>query len=288
MRFFALLWALGTPAQALSNPWTQAKTPAQGPAEAIGGYSAGCLRGALELSSSPLLQPMRPSRRRAFGHPELIAMIFDAAQKAAAKDFGTLLVGDISQPRGGPTTSLHASHQLGLDVDIWYWQPPKGATLSDEDREKLSAPNMVVPVFEGLSKNWRPETIELLKIFAQEDRVQRILVDPVIKREACKAAPGQAWVGKLRPWWGHDDHFHVRIRCPDSGSPQCEPQETVPPGDGCDGSLAEWFSPENRRHGRERAEHPPVSQMPALPPRCEEVLYWRPSGPHPHGFWIEP
>lgn len=283
-----MLWAMAASAQPVHNPWTSVKTPARGPAESIGGYSAGCLRGGLELAESPLYQAMRPSRLRKFGHPEVLALVEAAARKAADKGFGPLLIGDISQPRGGPTTSMHASHQIGLDLDVWYWQPPKGTALSDAERETFSAPNMVVPIFDKPSAHWRPEILELLKIFASEEGVQRMLVNPVIKREACKTAPGESWVGKLRPWWGHDDHFHVRIRCPKQGSAQCDPQEAVPPGDGCDGSLDEWFSSENRRRGRERADKPPISQMPVLPPRCEEVLYQRPIGTRPRGFWIEP
>jgi penicillin-insensitive murein endopeptidase len=48
----------------------------------------------------------------------------------------------------------------------------------------------------------------------------------------CKQAPGEAWVGKLRPWVGHFSHFHVRLRCP-ANSPDCQSQAPIPPGNGC-------------------------------------------------------
>jgi hypothetical protein len=46
-----------------------------------------------------------------------------------ARDIGWgkgLYIGDISQPRGGPMTSGHASHQIGLDADIWMLPPRSG------------------------------------------------------------------------------------------------------------------------------------------------------------------
>ena len=48
------------------------------------------------------------------------------------------LVGDISQPRGGPMFTGHASHQIGLDADVWL-TPMPDRTLSRAERESMPA-----------------------------------------------------------------------------------------------------------------------------------------------------
>ena len=49
----------------------------------------------------------------------------------------------------------------------------------------------------------------------------------------CNNATGdRSWLNKIRPWYGHHYHFHVRLRCP-AGSVGCENQAPPPAGDGC-------------------------------------------------------
>src|SRR6516165_2279694 len=51
---------------------------------------------------------------------ELIYFLEGLGTKVAnAGTWRGLLVGDISQPRGGPMITGHDSHQVGLDADIW-------------------------------------------------------------------------------------------------------------------------------------------------------------------------
>jgi penicillin-insensitive murein endopeptidase len=265
---------IGFPESVPENPWRRVGIPAPGKAESIGFYSAGCLRGASELTEDIGILLMRPSRRRMFGHPDLLGFVTGLSARAAGAGLGKLLVGDVAQPRGGPTLSGHASHQTGLDVDIWFQTLPSGSTLTPEQKESMSAPNMVVPDFERLDpQSWRPQTIDLLRLAAKSPRIDRIFVNPVIKREACRLHRGEAWLGRLRPWWGHDDHFHARLNCPD-GDKACRTEEDpVPPGDGCDATLDYWFTREMKeRARRERTEPPPTPRMPVLPGACAKVL----------------
>jgi penicillin-insensitive murein DD-endopeptidase len=256
----------GSPA----NPWRSVKTPSRGPALSIGGYSAGCLKGALPMPESSEYLLMRPSRNRHYAHPDLVRVLSNAA--AQAKAFGLLTIGDLAMPRGGPTMTGHMSHQNGLDADVWYWLPKPGTTLSREERETISAPNVVIPEFIDVNKKtWNPKAVEVLKFVAEQPETERILVNPVVKREACRAYGGKDWVGKLRPFWGHDDHFHMRLRCP-AGDAACKAQEPPPPGDGCGAELAEWFTEERRREGREQRGQPTPPKMPVLPELCAEVL----------------
>src|SRR5262249_11949985 len=92
---------------------------------AIGFYSRGCLAGAVPLPiTGPHWQIMRVSRNRYWGHPELIELLQRLSDKATNVGWPGLLVGDIGQPRGGPMLTGHASHQIGLDADIWLTPMP--------------------------------------------------------------------------------------------------------------------------------------------------------------------
>ena len=96
----------------------------------IGFYSRGCLAGGEQLPiNGSHWQVMRLSRNRNWGHPRLVAFLKKFAPKAAAAaGWPGLLIGDMSQPRGGPMLTGHASHQIGLDADVWLTPAP--ATLS--------------------------------------------------------------------------------------------------------------------------------------------------------------
>lgn len=262
-------------ADAISMRWHEVRRPAPGPAESIGGYSAGCVRGAQALAQQgPGYQVMRPSRRRNFGHPALVEYLRKLG--AGAKDAGlTVLIGDLGQARGGPAPSGHASHQTGLDVDIWYWAPADANVrlLSRREREQLAARSVVDEKAKLMDGEQVTRVESLLSLAARDARVARIFVHPVIKDTLCKRNyPDRSFLNKLRPWWGHDDHFHVRLECP-IDSKQCEAQGKVEAGDGC-AEVATWLTPEalaarEKEHARYKAK---VGAVPKLPEACEALL----------------
>src|SRR3954468_3138675 len=101
--------------------------------EVIGSYSRGCLRGAVELpATGPGWEVMRTSRNRNWGHPSLIAFVERLAAETRRAGGPGILVGDMAQPRGGPLRYGHASHQIGLDVDVWLTPPPNRILTPDE------------------------------------------------------------------------------------------------------------------------------------------------------------
>src|SRR5262249_13916925 len=151
-------------------------------------------------------QVMRISRRRFYGHPRLIQGIEAIGKEVDKKQLGTLLIGDLAQPRGGPFVGGHASHQNGLDADIWFMQPEKGQLFDLNDRETLSA--------RSIEKTWTDRERFVLKIVSERPEIERIFVAAWIKKDLCQHFPGQSWLNKIRPWWGHDDHFHIRMGCP--------------------------------------------------------------------------
>ena len=250
-------------------------TPAEMAPAPVGGYAAGCLAGAVELpETGPGWQAMRLTRNRNWGHPDLVAFIERLGAGANAIGWPRLYVGDISQPRGGPMPSGHRSHQIGLDADIWLLRP-QARLLTPAEREEIGSPTVVAADRRRVNGAWTAAHHALLKAAAQDPGVARIFVNAAIKRELCDAEPPGAdrgWLAKVRPWWGHDSHFHVRLNCP-AGAAGCVAQDPVPPGDGCDASLAWWFSDEalNPKPGPAAPPRPELT-MADLPPSCAAVL----------------
>ena len=206
---------------------------AQAPAP-HGGYAKGCIAGATTLpETGPTWQAMRLSRNRNWGHPETIDMIETLSRKAAAQPgWNGLYVGDISQPRGGPMISGHRSHQMGLDADIWL-KPADNLALSRTQRENISSISMRRSNGAYTNSSWTRAHHEIVKAAAQDPRTARIFIFPGAKVQMCKDEKGdRSWLRKVRPWYGHHYHFHVRLNCP-SNTAGCQPQAAPPPGDGC-------------------------------------------------------
>src|SRR3954452_13928670 len=208
--------------------------PAPLEARAIGFYSRGCLAGAKALPiNGQTWQVMRLSRNRNWGHPELIQFLERLADKVPkVSGWPGLLVGGISQPRGGPMLTGHASHQLGLDADIWL-TPMPARELTRHEREEMSATMVVAKDRRDVDPEiWTRDHTAVIKAAAEDRKVERILVNAAIKKALCREAGNdRAWLHKVRPYWGHDYHFHVRIGCP-GGSAECRPQDPPPGTDG--------------------------------------------------------
>ena len=274
LRTLAVLLALAAPAAAETAmaAFSRPSTPSPHPPHSIGQPAKGCLAGGVALpETGPTWQAMRLSRNHFWGNPMMIGFIEDMSRNAVAVGWRGLYVGDIAQPRGGPVKG-HASHQTGLDVDVWYTPPPR-LDLGRGDRERLSAID-VSPDRRTLNNLWTPSHEALLKAVAQDPRVNRIFVAGPIKIAMCANAPdgNRAWLGRIRPWWGHSDHFHVRLNCP-RGVPGCVPPEAVPPGDGC--ADATWWVTEALQPPDPNAPKPPPKPpltLADLPTQCREVL----------------
>src|SRR3954447_7614780 len=218
--------------------------PAAMPTHVIGFYAKGCIAGAEGLPiNGETWQVMRLSRNRYFAHPDMVALVKRLAM-TAKKDAGWngILVGDMSQPRGGPMLTGHASHQVGLDADIWLTPMPK-TPLSREEREEMSATMVVAPDRKDVDpKVWTHGHFAVIKSAAEDPKVERIFVNAAIKKALCReAGKDRAFLHKVRPWWGHDYHFHVRMAC-QPGSPDCKAQDPAGEAEGCGHDLDWWFS----------------------------------------------
>ncbi len=254
--------------------WAAVRAPKRGPARSIGGYSAGCVQGAEALPpEGPGFEVLHLSRHRYFGHPALVRFVKRLALAAQKHQLPMLLIGDLGQARGGPTPSDHGSHQSGLDVDVSYARPAaaKAQAISRSERDGLKFPVVFDLESRAMTDLWSSDVAELLELAASDPAVDRIFVNAGIKREMCLQRRGAPWIAKLRPWWGHNDHFHVRLHCP-ADSPECRAQPPVPVGDGCDESLQWWFSDAAIASLRDKRKAPPKPARRWLPGECRAVL----------------
>lgn len=244
-------------------------------ARSIGWYAKGCLAGGKAIPiDGPGWQVMRLSRNRNWGHPDLVALLERLAKESTkAKEWPGLLVGDMSQPRGGPMISGHASHQVGLDADIWL-TPMPDRTLTKREREDMSAVSMLKNAGEVNSAVFGEGQVKLIKRAASYSKVERILVHPAIKKALCESADknDRTWLNKVRPYFGHFYHFHLRIGCP-AGSSNCQAQPPIPGGDSCGAELTDWLkrvAPKPKPKPPVTAEKPPTK--PSKPPAKKPEL----------------
>jgi penicillin-insensitive murein DD-endopeptidase len=235
----------------------------------------GCLAGAVALPiNGKTWQVMRLSRDRNWGHLDLIRFLERFADKVPQLGWPGLLVGDISQPRGGPMLTGHTSHQIGLDADIWL-TPMPNHELSREEREEISATSVVAADGKDVDPGvWTPAHVAVIRAAAEDPQVERIFVNAAIRKALCRdAGPSRAWLYKVRPWWNHTYHFHVRIRCP-ADNADCHGQPEVSGGEGCGKELDWWFTEAVLHPKPQPPPGPPKPRITLadLPAACRKVL----------------
>ncbi len=246
-----------------------ARAPLAGPLRIIGGpATGGCIAGAVSLPDHGTgFETIHLDRSAFFGAPQTIARLEQLGQEAAAAGLPPLLVEDISRPRGGPLPGGHVSHQIGLDADVGLDMRPR-AMLDAAQRESVVLASLVRPDRRGVEPDvWSPRVATLLHLAAGLPDVDRILVNPAIKKQLCETTTGdRSWLRLIRPWYGHAAHMHIRFRCP-SGQAECVQAAPPPPGDGCDATLQWWFDQLNAPPKPAAPYHPPP-----LPAACRGIL----------------
>ena len=179
----------------------------------------------------------------------------------------------------------HASHQAGLDADVWL-TPMPNRRLSRKEREQLSATSMLARRSNGKLTNQKIDKQRftkahagIIRTAARYGNVERIFVHPTIKRALCQQYPNKPkWLGKVRAQFGHHYHFHIRIGCP-AGSPGCKRQRAVP-SFGCDKATMDyWFKVAYGPRRKPKKGAKPVKRKPKrqirladLPRQCRVVL----------------
>jgi penicillin-insensitive murein endopeptidase len=256
------------------------KLPLNMQARAIGSYAKGCLSGAKALPvTGPAWQAMRTSRNRNWAHPNLVKLVEKLASESRESDgWNGLLVGDLSQPRGGPMLTGHASHQIGLDADVWF-TPMPDRILTEKERETFTPIEMVKDRSHLNRDNWSESRARLIRRAASYPEVARIFVHPPIKAELCKWAKGdRSWLAKVRPYYNHTYHFHIRMKCP-PGFAGCKNQAPAAPkdGTGCGEEMAYWmgdipWKPKKRDPNAKPVKPAPALTLAGLPAECRAVV----------------
>jgi penicillin-insensitive murein DD-endopeptidase len=244
--------------------------PAPLAARAIGSYARGCLAGGVSLPiNGPDWQVMRLSRNRNWGTPQLLDYLERLASDAKALDgWPGLLVGDMAQPRGGPMITGHSSHQIGLDADIWL-TPMPDRILTPQEREDITATSMLKDPFNVDPARFTSLQVKLIERAASYPQVARIFVHPAIKKALCQqAGKDRAWLGKVRPWWGHFYHFHIRLKCP-PGMTTCQNQKPPTGDDGCGTELSNWYKMLRKAEIATARPIPPPGAKP--PPKKKQI-----------------
>lgn len=272
LKFSLILTALFTLNVALAAPedWQKIKRPVpsnNGKAEPVGSYSNGCIIGSQALpAKGDGYQVIRLNRNRYYGHPDMVNYLKRLGSQVKNANMPTMLVGDIAMPAGGRFLTGHASHQMGLDADIWL----RMGAMSDQDALNSDGKGLLVVNRSAQrvdEKVWNNHHFNLIKMAAKDPQVSRIFVNPAIKVKLCQTERAdRSWLQKIRPWYGHDTHFHVRLSCP-KGASYCENQAPVPAGDGCGDELYSWFEP---KKPSTTASKPKV--VPPEPFLCQQVL----------------
>ena len=245
------------------------------PAQPYGSYARGCADGLVKLpETGATWQTMRLSRNRNWGHPNLVKILTNLSKKAKEYGWNGLYFGDISQPRGGPMLSGHRSHQLGLDADIWL-MPKLKFNYTIEEREKVLPQSMSKMNGAMVNNQWSKTHHKIIRAISKDDNVARIFIFPGAKVKMCRDEKGNRdWLRKVRPWWGHIYHFHVRINCPE-GAEGCRSQFPPPSGDGCleaEDWVKKIFNPPPLKRSRPKVQPRAEILLSDLPKACSEIL----------------
>jgi penicillin-insensitive murein endopeptidase len=202
----------------------------KGPAS-IGAPNKGHLAGAVKLHSSRSLKVREHAN--AWGLPQLVKLLQRSAGKVAKHHAkSVMLVGDLSQKGGGALTG-HNSHQTGRDADVgFYIMNSKGQAAAMKHFVAFDGSGKSSQVswaqFDD-ARNWtlieallNDKDTAVRYIFVSNPLRARLLAFAA-KKKVAKDLYTKAETVLLSPHDAdvHDDHFHVRIACPDSMKTVC-------------------------------------------------------------------
>ena len=206
----------------------------------IGAPNKGRLQGGVKLKSSRSLKVREHAQ--AWALPALAKLLQRAAGKVAKHHpRSVMLVGDLSQKSGGALTG-HNSHQSGRDADVAFYvanskgQPAAMKRFIAFDGTGKSA-QVTWAQFDD-ARNWslvealltdKDTTVRYIFVsnplrarmlaYAKKEKVAK---DLLARAETTLMSPRDADV--------HDDHFHVRIACPDTMKGFCIEESGARPG----------------------------------------------------------
>lgn len=200
----------------------------------LGRPNAGSQLRAKRLRPSATIAILEKSKDSVHGHPALVLMLERSAKQIAKQFRGSrLAVGDLSAPQGGALPGHH-SHQSGRDADVaFYARDKKGRMVVPSAYVAFGADGKAKDgsglVFDD-ERNWalveawtRDDRAGLAYIFVSRGLKTRLLAhggrNPKNARAVARARALFVQPDHAEP---HDDHFHVRIRCPEGQADVCK------------------------------------------------------------------
>jgi penicillin-insensitive murein endopeptidase len=208
----------------------------------IGRADRGILRGGRQLppeGAGYVQPPLWTARGTSWGTDELVGAVERAARVVAERYPGALLgVGDHSR-RGGGRRPYHRSHENGRDADLIFYAvdaegrpvAPTSAMPRYNRRLRARAPYEssaveISPRNFDLARNWAlveallsDPAVEVEYLFISERLREHLLdyarlsgVAPETVARAARSLRQPHGTGSMP----HDDHLHLRIRCPRS------------------------------------------------------------------------
>jgi penicillin-insensitive murein endopeptidase len=217
-----------------------AKATPRGP-RSIGAPNQGKLANGVKLGGSSDVAVRAGASRWAL--PELVGLIQRATRAVRRKHGGAaLLVGDLSAREGGPLVG-HNSHQSGRDADIGFY-------LVNSKNKPFPAKRFLAMDARGQgrevdwlrfddTRNWafvrallEDKHVTVRYVFVTQALRARLLAEGA-RRSASEDLLTRAAAAMMSPADAdlHDDHFHIRIACPESMRGTCF-EESLPRGKG--------------------------------------------------------
>jgi penicillin-insensitive murein DD-endopeptidase len=202
----------------------------------VGSPTSGWQLRAKRLRPSPDLRIQEKSLEYTFGLPSLVLMLNRTAKQIARQTPGSrLLVGDLSREVGGPLYG-HKSHQSGRDADVGFFV--LGPDNKPQNSKRLIAFDQNGKARDGSGlqfddyRNWllvqlwlKDERARLQHVFIAAHLRKRLL-DFARRRPPFRkyVQPASMLLRQPQNALPHDDHFHVRIHCPDDQITLCVPR----------------------------------------------------------------
>lgn len=233
---FAACVALGAAAPAFANARSVhgSKLSDSKVSLSIGHPNSGSQLRAKRLKKSTHVVILENSKDRMYGHPSLVLMLERSAKQVGKTARNAkLVVGDLSAKDGGPLSGHH-SHQSGRDADLaFYMRDEKGRVVQPKKFVAFGADGKAKDgsglVFDD-ALNWA-----LVESFAKDHRaglaylfisrpLKARLLAYAVKHEKKHIKEVQALFVQPDNAEPHDDHFHVRIRCPKGQEDVCKEQ----------------------------------------------------------------
>jgi penicillin-insensitive murein endopeptidase len=199
----------------------------------VGYPNAGFQLRAKKLKNSDALKVTDSSQNNVYAHPALVLMLERSAREVARLEKGSLMmVGDLSSRDGGPLPG-HVSHQSGRDADVgFYLKDAQGRPVVREHFTPFD-PNGKSRWERGVYfddyRNWvllrawvTDNRAGLVHIFVSSGLRWRLIEYGKKDPRFAPYVPEVELLLKQPPGTSvHDDHFHVRIACPDNLGELC-------------------------------------------------------------------